>query len=274
MNLLIILLLSSGSFLLLISLLPIRTIINHAGARGVENYWRLLFAMVCLFLCGYLAYTWLTWWNYASLIDLIVPVVFFFGSIFVLLVTTLSVKTAQTLQHTFQLERDNITDSLLNIYNRCHLEQRLPEQFASARRYGHDLAVMMIDIDHFKAVNDTWGHQAGDQVLQKVACLIKRSIREADILCRYGGEELFLMLPHTGGSAALNKAEQIRSNMEKAEIHSEPVTISIGVTALTAEIVSSDDLLWQADMALYRAKQEGRNRCVFFSPEQCCQVKP
>ena len=274
MNVLIVMLLSSGSFFLLISLLPIHTIINHAGARGVENYWRLLFALVCLFLGGYLAYAGLTWWSYASLIDLIVPVIFFFGAIFVLLVTTLSVKTAQALERTFQLERDSITDSLLNVYNRCHLEQRLPEEFASARRYGHDLAVLMIDIDHFKAVNDTFGHQVGDQVLQKVACLIKRSIREADILCRYGGEELFLMFPHTSGHAALSKAERIRGDIAKAQTHSQPVTVSIGVTALTAEIAAPEELLWQADMALYRAKQEGRNRCVFFTQELCCQVKP
>lgn len=274
MNLLIVLLLSSGSLFLFIALLPIFTIINHAGAKGVENYWRLLFALVCLFLCGYLGYTWLTWWNYTNLIDLIVPVIFFFGSIFVLLITTLSMKTAQALQHTFQLERDNITDSLLNVYNRCHLDQRLPEEFASARRYGHDLAVLMIDIDHFKIVNDTWGHQVGDQVLQKAACLIKRNIRESDILCRYGGEELFLMLPHTDGVAGLTKAEQIRNDIAKAHIHSQPVTVSIGVAALTAQIANPEDLLWQADMALYRAKQDGRNRSVFFTPEQCCQVTP
>ena len=274
MNVLIIVLLSSGSLFLLISLLPIHTIINHAGARGVENYWRLLFLLVCLFLCGYIAYAGLTWWSFASLIDLIVPIIFFFGAIFVLLVTTLSVKTAQALERTFQLERDSITDSLLNIYNRCHLEQRLPEAFASARRYDHDLAVLMIDIDHFKVVNDTFGHQVGDRVLQKVAFLIKKSIRETDILCRYGGEELFLMLPHTSGSAALIKAEQIRADIAKAQIHSHPVTVSIGVTALTDDVSVADDLLWQADMALYRAKQEGRNRCVFFTREQCCQVKP
>ncbi len=273
MNLLIAMMLSLGCFFLLVSLFPVAKIISHPGAKGVENYWRLLIVLIFLFLCGYLAYTSFFWWSYSRLIDLIVPTIFFFGAVFVLLVTSLALKTAQELQHTFQLEHASITDSLLGIYNRSYLDRRLLEEFSSARRYGHELSVLMIDIDHFKAVNDNWGHQVGDQVLQNVTRMIKSRLRETDILCRYGGEEFFLILPHTSGSAAMVKAEQIRSEIEGGKDYPQALTVSIGVAAVTSQISSAEDLAWQADMALYRAKQAGRNRTEFFSQEKCRQLK-
>ncbi|MBD1400543.1 GGDEF domain-containing protein [Pelovirga terrestris] len=266
MNLLIALMLSFGSLFLLVSLIPVARIINHPGAKDIVNYWRLLTVLICLFLCGYLAYAWFHWWTYRGPVDLIVPTIFFFGAVFVLLVTVLTLKTTQALQRTFQLERDSIMDSLLGIYNRSYLDRRLPEQFSSAKRYGHDLSVLMIDIDHFKSVNDNWGHQIGDQVLQNVTRMIKNRVRETDILCRYGGEELFILLPHTGGSEAMTKAEMIRTEIETGADCPQVLTVSIGVAAVSNQVGSAPDLVWQADMALYRAKNGGRNRCEFYSP--------
>jgi diguanylate cyclase (GGDEF)-like protein len=257
--------LSSGSLFLLVSLIPVARIINHPGAKGIVNYWRLLAVLICLFLCGYLTYAWFFWWNYSGLIDLIVPTIFFFGAVFVLLVTMLALKTTQELQRTFQLEQDSIMDSLLGIYNRSYLDRRLPEEFSSARRYGHDLSVLMIDIDHFKSVNDNWGHQIGDQVLQNVTRMIKNRVRETDILSRYGGEELFIILPHTGGPEAMVKAELIRAEIEGGEDYPQALTVSIGVAAASRQVLSAPDLVWQADMALYRAKKGGRNRSEFYS---------
>ena len=274
MNLLIVLLLGFGCFFLLLSLLPVARIIRHPGAKGVENYWQLLTVLICLFLCGYVAYAWFFWWSYSRLIDLIVPTIFFFGAVFVLLVTSLALKTTQALQRTFHLERASITDSLLEIYNRSYLDRRLVEEFSSARRYGHELSVLMVDIDHFKAVNDNWGHQVGDQVLQNVTRMIKSRLRETDILCRYGGEEFFLILPHTRGSAAMVKAEQIRGEIEGGEDCPQALTVSIGVAAVTSQMNSAEDLVWQADMALYQAKQAGRNRSAFFTHEHSRQVTP
>ncbi len=265
MNLLIALMLSSGTLFLLVSLIPVVRIINHPGAKDIVNYWRLLTVLICLFLCGYLAYAWFYWWKYSDLIDLIVPTIFFFGAVFVFLVTILTLKTTQALQRTFQLEQDSIMDSLLGIYNRSYLDRRLPEQFSSAKRYGYDLSVLMIDIDHFKSVNDNWGHQIGDQVLQNVTRMIKSRIRETDILCRYGGEELFIILPHTGGPEAMTKAEMIRTEIEAGEDYPQVLTVSIGAAAVSSKISSAPDLVWQSDMALYRAKKRGRNRCEFYS---------
>ena len=265
MNLLIALMLSSGSLFLLVSLVPVTRIINHPGATGIVNYWRMLTALICLFLCGYLAYAWFFWWNYRDLIDLIVPTVFFLGAVFVLLVTILALKTTQELQRTYQLEQDSIMDSLLGIYNRSYLDLRLLEQFSSAKRYSHELSVLMIDIDHFKSVNDNWGHQVGDQVLQNVTRMIKSQVRETDTLCRYGGEELFIILPHTGGHAAMVKAELIRAEIERGEDYPQALTVSIGVATVTSQIGSAQDLVWEADMALYRAKKGGRNRSEFYS---------
>lgn len=266
MNLLIALMLSSGGLFLLVSLIPVARIIKHPGAKDIVNYWRLLTVLICLFLCGYLAYAWFYWWKYRGLVDLIVPSIFFFGAVFVFLVTILTLKTTQALQRTFQLEQDSIMDSLLGIYNRSYLDRRLPEQFSSAKRYGHDLSTLMIDIDHFKSVNDNWGHQVGDQVLQNVTNMIKSRVRETDILCRYGGEELFIILPHTGGPEAMTKAEMIRTEIEAGEGYPQVLTVSIGVAAVSNQVGSAADLVWQADMALYRAKKKGRNRCEFYSP--------
>ena len=134
---------------------------------------------------------------------------------------------------------------------------------SAARRHGHPLSLIIIDLDHFKAVNDTFGHSAGDLVLQEFASLILGKIRDEDVAVRWGGEEFIILLAHTACEAAAALAERIRSNFEQNPNSAAPLamTASFGVAQLQNGD-HEDALVRRADDALYRAKHEGRNRVV------------
>lgn len=159
-----------------------------------------------------------------------------------------------------------ITDPLTKIYNRRYFFEIAQREFDRATRYGHQLSMLMLDIDHFKAVNDTYGHQIGDIALQKVANSCRESIRDIDILARYGGEEFIILLPNTEQQGALHVAHRIRDKISNiptnAGKYSIPITVSIGVATLTKEITTLDILIGQADAMLYKAKEAGRNRVM------------
>jgi diguanylate cyclase (GGDEF)-like protein len=164
-------------------------------------------------------------------------------------------------------ERLATTDGLTGLLNRRSLDEQLRARFAEASRYGRSLAFVLIDVDHFKKVNDTHGHPAGDAVLRGVAAVVAAQARETDRAARYGGEEMALLLPETDLAGALVIAERLRAAVEQsshqtgsAELR---VTVSVGVSALVAggpSAAGPEQLLEAADQALYRAKQGGRNR--------------
>ncbi len=161
-------------------------------------------------------------------------------------------------------------DSLTGMLNRRVVMERLNAEVARATRYGSELSLIIFDVDHFKQVNDTYGHQAGDRVLRDLAETVGQVTRASDIVGRYGGEEFLLVLPMTDSKSAEELAERMRKRIEDILIKqmSEPeysirITISLGVASLTAERQSSAELIHAADEALYNAKREGRNRvCV------------
>ncbi len=171
-----------------------------------------------------------------------------------------------------RLERHGLTDPLTNVGNRRLLERRMQEEVDRCRRYGHDLTCMIVDIDHFKDVNDQFGHAAGDRVLQEVARVLSRDLRSSDILSRYGGEEFVLLLPETSRRRGAAIAERHRSCLSELVIDLDggttlSITASIGVASLTADQPDDqaelvDRLLQEADAALYEAKRAGRNRVV------------
>jgi diguanylate cyclase (GGDEF)-like protein len=162
-----------------------------------------------------------------------------------------------------RLYRLSITDGLTKAFNRQYLYQRLPDELERARRYGSPLSVVLFDLDHFKKLNDTYGHSAGDFVLKEIVRIGHATIREMDGLVRYGGEEFLMLLPNTTLQGATEVAERLRQAVEKAELlwsdQRLKVTVSLGVTAVRH---GADDggLLARADELLYRAKSEGRNR--------------
>jgi diguanylate cyclase (GGDEF)-like protein len=162
-----------------------------------------------------------------------------------------------------KLESDSLLDPLTHCYNRRALKGRLEREIAHAQRYGTDLSIVMFDIDHFKRVNDVYGHSAGDAVLGAVAKAVMASIRSSDCLARYGGEEFVLLLPATRFSKAIETAERLRQNLEHMQTtvggETIKVTSSFGV-ALHKGALDGDQLIKRADQMLYEAKRLGRNR--------------
>jgi diguanylate cyclase (GGDEF)-like protein len=160
--------------------------------------------------------------------------------------------------------RDSLVDGLTGMLIKDYFHRRAEEEFARARRYSSELAFLLLDLDHFKAVNDTWGHFAGDTVLRECARAIRTSLRATDIAGRFGGEEFAVILPECGLAGALETAERIRQQIEALEIRHDAnvvrITVSGGAVILRDGMVSAAQALQLADNALYRSKHEGRNR--------------
>lgn len=165
------------------------------------------------------------------------------------------------------LEHQSIRDPLTGLFNRRYLEEYLSQEIARAQRQKHPIGVIMMDIDNFKHFNDTFGHDAGDYVLQKVGELLKQKVREYDVACRYGGEEMTLILPGSSLENTSMRAEQIREAIASLVVasggqHLGSITASFGVAAFPKHGSIGIDLIQAADAALYRAKADGRNRVV------------
>jgi diguanylate cyclase (GGDEF)-like protein/PAS domain S-box-containing protein len=164
-----------------------------------------------------------------------------------------------------ELEQMVLTDYLTNLYNRRYFMQRGAEEFKRANRNSQPLVLLMLDIDEFKKVNDTYGHEAGDLALQQVAATLKSSLREIDIIGRLGGEEFAVLLPNTSLEGAVLLAERVRQTIANTSFKTpgdvliSTITVSIGVASVTDEMSGIDDLLRNADAAMYRAKNSGRN---------------
>ncbi|MFO1005584.1 MAG: diguanylate cyclase [Planctomycetaceae bacterium] len=158
------------------------------------------------------------------------------------------------------LERLATRDPLTNCYNRRSFFEQFDIQWNSAQRYGNALSAVMVDVDHFKAVNDNHGHSVGDTVLQRVAETLQRQVRDTDIVARYGGEEFALLLPNTELSEAFVMAERIRKAIEEMRLPQLSVTASLGISSISQSPTSPQDLLDQADKSLYFAKRNGRNQ--------------
>lgn len=162
-----------------------------------------------------------------------------------------------------------VRDSLTGLYNRRYLDETLEREVSRARREGIPLSLVMLDIDYFKRVNDTYGHQVGDEALRTLAATLSADIRTEDVACRYGGEEFLILLPNMPLVAALARAEAWRAAVESLAIgHGDFVltfTISLGVAAYPEHGKTPDDLTRCADQALYKAKHEGRNRVSVYS---------
>lgn len=153
------------------------------------------------------------------------------------------------------------TDSLTSIYNRLHFAHFLDAEIDKVKRYGGKFSIIFFDLDHFKDVNDNFGHLVGDEVLEKVTDIVSGANRSADIFARYGGEEFIILAPETDLSGAFIHAERLRNDIEKHEFNAVGrVTSSFGVTAFNSEKDNVEVLLERADKALYLAKENGRNR--------------
>ena len=167
------------------------------------------------------------------------------------------------------LEKLAMRDGLTGLYNHRTFYSMLGSEINRAQRFKHPLSLLMLDIDHFKRVNDGYGHQAGDEILRGLSAVIGRLARGVDSVCRYGGEEIGFILPETALEAAAKAAERIRGTVEHYPFEigggtSIPITVSIGVAAFPAQAATAEALVAAADQALYAAKENGRNRACCY----------
>jgi len=194
-----------------------------------------------------------------------------------------------------EVNRLAITDALTGLYNRRWFDIQLDKEFNRAIRYGHPLSLAMVEVDHLKKINDTWGHQVGDLVLQTIGRVLKANSRQMDVICRYGGDEIAIIMPETNREGALRVGERLRALIEEAPIEAGvandllskggigvmhitetirktrqgmedvSVTISLGVATYPTDAANKEELIRRADQACYLAKQRGRNRVCSWS---------
>jgi diguanylate cyclase (GGDEF)-like protein len=182
-------------------------------------------------------------------------------------------RTLELVEANRKLNELSITDGLTGLFNHRHFMGALEAEYKRAIRYKRSLALLLLDIDHFKNVNDTYGHPCGDLVLKDLASLLKGCLRSADVAARYGGDEIAVILPETNRAKASQVAEKLRRQLEKTsfewEGNSFSITCSIGVAAVPETNIDYwNELLSSADKSLYRAKGKGRNHVIAFNPDQ------
>jgi len=161
-----------------------------------------------------------------------------------------------------QLRKLAVTDELTGLRNRRAFEERLAMEFSMARRRKRELAILLIDADDFKKINDRWGHPAGDEVLRQLGMILRTTVRLPDLPARYGGEEFVVLLPESGEESALGLARRLMARVAAERWEYEPLTISIGMAAMNDSLVDGDQLVEMADEALYAAKRAGKNQVM------------
>lgn len=196
--------------------------------------------------------------------DALSAIIFLAAAIIVFIACTISSYSARDVASIAALEHAARIDSLTDLYNRRHIMTLLERECARSRRFKTTVSILLLDIDRFKAINDTFGHPTGDHVLRWISCAIVQSHKDCKLIGRYGGEEFLIVLPNTSSDEATRYAERIRATVEAATISFEndpfiPVTISIGVAASQFND-TPNQLIALADRALYAAKAGGRNQ--------------
>jgi len=191
---------------------------------------------------------------------------------------TATLEKAESSRRTEDLKKISITDGLTDLFNRRFFQERLTEEIERAKRHGHSVSLIMLDIDDFKNYNDTYGHLVGDEALKMVASLIRKSVRTIDLVSRYGGEEFAVILPITEVAATCSVAERIRSSVagqffpDQAFQFAVKVTVSMGIASYPAEAENLQELIGNADKALYLAKVGGKNKVAVFDRNK--RVRP
>jgi diguanylate cyclase (GGDEF)-like protein len=192
-------------------------------------------------------------------------------ALFAFYAVTISSSFAFLLMHKERADRETYelatTDSLTGVYNRRTFKELAEPQLSRSRRAHLPVSLLLLDLDHFKRINDTYGHLAGDDVLREFSRLVREGLRKEDLLARYGGEEFVVLLPGTGAAAAQVSAERIREDVAARQLdangHLVRVTVSIGVASEAGDTLPSlEAMLGRADEALYQAKNQGRNKVV------------
>lgn len=190
--------------------------------------------------------------------------------IFITAIATSAVLALANIKIRESLQSKSTHDPLTGLYNRNYLDEYLSSQLNLAMRQNKNIAVIMLDIDHFKEFNDDYGHDIGDLVLMAVGALLQEETRVSDVICRYGGEEFIWILYDCTLPMAQHRAEELRAKISKLSKHYKnkdyrPITISLGISSYPENGTNAEDLITAADTALYRAKRTGRNKVVSYS---------
>jgi diguanylate cyclase (GGDEF)-like protein len=267
-----------GACLIGVSYVRIQRLMEEIPKGALRKRWGDLKVLVLFFVAGYLIYTLLHWVDLLDeRFDLIVPAMFFLVAVLILFTGTLALETATEFTRFSKLERETIMDHLTGVYNRRYLDKRIASEAIRARRYDMPLSMMMLDIDHFKDVNDRYGHQIGDRVLKSLGELLIKKVRVTDVVARYGGEEIAVLTIQTNISDAFDLAERLCKAVEasimvpvdvKEQREAIRITVSIGVAGFDQHVFDSQLMIKKADMALYQAKHEGRNRVIAYQDEK------
>jgi diguanylate cyclase (GGDEF)-like protein len=260
-----------GALFLIRSLSPINRLISELPEGGLKKRWTLLSTLILYFLLFYVVFGYSLWISRESItiLSIVGSLMMLLGGCFAYLVGQLALQTANDVKDLAILQHESITDALTGLKNRRYFNQRISEEVALSKRYKLPLSLILIDVDHFKKINDTFGHQIGDDVLTNLSKLIQETVRDSDIVARYGGEEIAIITPNTAKAEAERLAERLRLKIEKTTVaivettqEVVQVTISAGICSLSAVITDHEALLEESDQALYLAKKYGRNRVI------------
>lgn len=260
-----------GALFLVRALSPIKRLISELPDGTLKRRWRLLSNLTLFFLLFYFIFGYNLWLLRESItvLSMLGSLMLLLGGIASYVMGQLALQTANDVKDMAILQHESITDALTGLKNRRYFDQRMSEEVALALRHKLPLSLMLLDVDHFKKINDTYGHQIGDEVLSSLAKLISGMVRDSDIVARYGGEEIAIITPRTSKEEAALLAERLRDLIEKTTVamvgttqEVVQVTVSLGICSLSPVITDKDALIEESDQALYLAKKYGRNRVV------------
>lgn len=244
-----------------------------------RGQWPSLRNLMMFFAVGYAVYLYFLVSGRPFNKDLVASEVFFLSSLFMLMVVRFAYTTIHDILRLDELEELANTDELTGMFNRRAIMHLLKDEYQKARRFGFPLSVAMVDLDHFKRINDTYGHLSGDLVLKEVAKVLNKGLRRIDVLGRYGGEEFLCILPSTAADGAVTTGERVRKQVKmlrfevagpeqlkpvtEEEVPSGEtitVTVSVGVASIDSSMTDPEHVVSAADTALYAAKEGGRDR--------------
>jgi len=260
-----------GALFFVRSYASVKHLIAELPEGDLKKRWNVLSHLIVFFIVSYFIFAASVWIARDELntLSLVASIMLLLVGVFAYLVGQLALQTTSGVKDMAILQHESITDSLTGLRNRRYFDQRILEEVALSKRYKLPLTFMLLDVDYFKKINDTYGHKVGDEVLENLSKIVMEVVRDSDIVARYGGEEIAIITPNTGKQEAELLAERLRGIVEKTTVSTisatqevVQVTVSIGICSLSAIITDKEALLEEADQALYLAKKYGRNRVV------------
>lgn len=276
-NVLAVLMVGLGIVLLIGALPPARRLVFELPAGRMRRQWTWLAATLLVAVLGDTAYLVAWWGSHRAVADLLVPLLFLASAAFAWVATRLSLTTIVAVRRLSSLERKDLTDALSGgavtaiMQGRQYLDGRMREELVRADRHGLAVSVLLMDLDDFASINKDYGHATGDTILTEIGRIISGSMRESDVLVRYGGEEMAVLATHTPPQDAMGLAERLRRDIEvgarkalrEAQGAKRAITVSIGVAGRPegkSGARAPDEIFELAEQALAQAKREGGNR--------------